>query len=76
MTKTISLSDDAYQELVALKRRGESFSDLARRAARLLRQERIMEAAGAWKRSGIDGDRILLDILEAREASSEPRVRF
>ncbi|MBW3583816.1 MAG: antitoxin VapB family protein [Euryarchaeota archaeon] len=31
MTKTIGLSDDAYQRLAAIKRDDESFSDLVRR---------------------------------------------
>ena len=32
-TKTISLSDDAYERLSAAKRDGESFSDVVRRLA-------------------------------------------
>lgn len=31
MTKTIGLSDDAYERLVAVKRADESFSDVVRR---------------------------------------------
>lgn len=31
MTKTIGLSDDAYDRLAALKQEGESFSDVVRR---------------------------------------------
>ncbi len=34
MTKTISLADDAYEALKAVRRGGESFSDVARRLAR------------------------------------------
>jgi predicted CopG family antitoxin len=30
-TKTVSLSDDAYERLAAEKREGESFSDVVRR---------------------------------------------
>jgi len=33
-TRTISLSDDAYESLSAAKRPGESFSDVVRRLAR------------------------------------------
>lgn len=33
-TKTISLSEDAYERLKALKREGESFSDVVRRLTR------------------------------------------
>jgi len=33
-TRTISLSEDAYEALSAIKRPGESFSDVVRRLAR------------------------------------------
>ena len=36
-TKTISLSEDAYERLRAMKREGESFSDVVRRLARGVR---------------------------------------
>ncbi len=35
MTKTISLADDAYEALVAVRHEGESFSELARRLSKL-----------------------------------------
>lgn len=40
MTKTVGLADDAYERLDALKREGESFSDVVRRltGAPLLRR--------------------------------------
>lgn len=43
-TKTISLSEDAYERLRAMKREGESFSDLVRR---LTRGVRLSEFHGA-----------------------------
>ena len=36
-TKTISLSEDAYERLRAMKREGESFSDVVRRLTRGVR---------------------------------------
>jgi len=73
MTKTISLADDAYEALAAAKRPGESFSDVARRLARLAAQEALFNPdpriemtdheAEAWKR----------EIYDARDASMEPR---
>lgn len=33
-TKTVSLSEDAYEALLAMKRPGESFSDIVRRLTR------------------------------------------
>ena len=49
MTKNISLADDAYDDLAALKREGESFSQLARRLRQEKGQDRILELAGAWR---------------------------
>ena len=46
-TKTISIMDDAYGLLTALKRSDESFSDEIRRLATA--QGSIMEFASAWK---------------------------
>ncbi|HWG91322.1 MAG TPA: antitoxin VapB family protein [Candidatus Thermoplasmatota archaeon] len=61
MTKTISLSDEAYALLSQAKRPGESFSDVAVRLARLAAQEEVFspdfklemsdEEAEAWKAS-------------------------
>ena len=45
--KTGTLSEDAYAALAALKREGESFSDVVRRLTRKGRS--LLEFAGAWK---------------------------
>ena len=45
--RTVTLSDDAYAALAALKRGGESFSDVVRRLARGSRS--LLEFAGDWK---------------------------
>lgn len=75
MTKTISLSDEAYDDLVAAKRAGESFSDVARRLARLAARESLFDRslrvdltakeADAWKRA----------IRSERDRSLQPRVK-
>ena len=41
MTKTISLADDAYEALMRVKRPEESFSELARRAAKELARRHL-----------------------------------
>ena len=76
MTKTLSLADDAYEALSLVKRPEESFSDLARRLARLAAQESIFQRtddppvwtdkeAAALKRS----------LHRARDESRKPRVK-
>ncbi len=46
-TKTISIMDDVYERLIALKRADESFSDELRRLTET--KGNIMEFAGIWK---------------------------
>jgi len=43
MTRTVSLADDAYEALVRVKRPGESFSELARRAAKELARRSLFD---------------------------------
>lgn len=45
--KTVTLSADAYEALAALKRPGESFSEVVRRLTRKNRS--LLDFAGAWK---------------------------
>lgn len=45
--KTVTLSEDAYIALAALKREGESFSDVVRRLTRQGRS--LLDFAGAWR---------------------------
>lgn len=58
VTKTISLSDEAYDALSGVKQAGESFSDVAMRLARAHRQRNIMAFAGAWKGSAKEGEKL------------------
>lgn len=74
MTKTISLADDAYDALVAVRLPKESFSSLARRAARELARRRLFDSARPpiWT-AGEERD--LVDaIYSARDASRQSRV--
>jgi predicted CopG family antitoxin len=74
MTKTISLSDDAYEALAALKRPGESFSELALRMSRAQSAAGILGLAGAWKGRDAELDAMLASIYRARDESASPPV--
>lgn len=63
-TKTISLADDAYEALLAIKRPGESFSDTVRRLAR---RRSITELAGIMPLEGAD------KVARAIDANREAR---
>lgn len=71
MTKTISLSDEAYDALAAAKRPGESFSDVARRLARLVALEDVFDPS--FRLEG-DGEAWKRDVRRARDADRRPRV--
>jgi len=47
MTKTISVTDEAYEALVREKRDGESFADVIVRLAK--KKARLGDFAGIWK---------------------------
>lgn len=69
-TKTISLSEDAYERLRAAKREGESFSDVVRR---LTAGSRVTDYHGALSAETADelGERIDERRREHRERRGE-----
>lgn len=67
-TKTISLADDAYEALLALKRPDESFSDTVRRLAR---RGSLTELAGIVPPAR--GERLARQIDENRERRMKAR---
>ena len=68
-TKTISITEDVYNELSKLKRPEESFSDELRRMVRT--KGKISECAGLWSKwmSNNDIDSIESNIGERRKTS-------
>lgn len=67
-TKTISIMDDVYERLVALKRTDESFSDELRRLTET--KGNIMEFAGIWKdMSDKDADEMKKVIRNAKKGT-------
>lgn len=71
--KSVSLSEDAYAALAALKREGESFSDVVLRLARGRRS--LLEFAGDWKGIPDDQMREYLAFLESSDELSRARLK-
>lgn len=74
MTKTISLSDEAYAALAGLKRPGESFSDVSLRLSARNRQRDIRRFAGMWTMTDAQSSKRSLAIRKARDESTKTRV--
>ena len=66
-TKTISLADDAYEALQALKRPGESFSDAVRRLAR---RRSLTDLAGIMRPADAEA------IARAIDANRKERMKL
>ena len=71
--KTVTLSEDAYVALAALKKEGESFSDVVRRLARGNRS--LLEFAGDWKDYPEEKMNAYLSFLEAGDRLSKRKLR-
>ncbi|MDA4136673.1 MAG: antitoxin VapB family protein [Thaumarchaeota archaeon] len=67
MTKVISLSDRAYQELRKRKGKDESFSDVVLKMAEGKRSDSLMELAGTW--AGDDAKEVLSQLMKQRRAT-------
>jgi len=65
-TKNISISEEAYERLAALKKPNESFTEVVNR---LTRKRSILELVGSLTEK--EGDEIRINIEELREASSK-----
>jgi predicted CopG family antitoxin len=64
-TKNISISEEAYERLAAMKKTNESFTEVVNR---LTRKRSILELAGTLTEE--EGDEIRGEIVELRKASS------
>lgn len=76
MTKTLSLADDAYEALSLVKREDESYSELARRLARLAAQEQVFQRSDeppVW--SEREAQKLKRDTYRDRDDSRLPRVK-
>ncbi len=71
MTRVISLSDVAYNELKRLKEENESFSDVVLKITREGKKKNLMKFFGAWP-----GPKEELDKIEKMIYEQRKRVRF
>ncbi len=76
MTRVISLSDEAYGDLKALKGGSESFSKVVKRLAFPAKKKSIMDSAGKWVGSKEETDRIFKGIYEDRKKFKLRTVKF
>ncbi len=70
--KTVTLSADAYEALAALKRQGESFSDVVRRLTRKNRS--LLDFAGAWGKVPAKTMKEIDDFLRAGDELSTAKL--
>ena len=75
MTKTISLADDAYEALKAVRRPGESFSDVTRRLARDEALAALWDPTIPPVLTHDEAEELRRRTRAARDESREPRYR-
>ncbi|MGC8831744.1 MAG: antitoxin VapB family protein [Thermoproteota archaeon] len=62
--KTISLSDEAYEKLSSLKRKGESFTDVILRLCSTPPKKPLASFAGSWIMSEEEEKKIFREVSE------------
>ncbi len=67
MTKVISLSEKAYEELKRRKAEGESFSDVVLKMAGGKRSDAVMGLYGKWR--GGDAEEVLDRLMRERRST-------
>ena len=76
MAKVISLSEEAYKEMKAAKRKDESFSDVALRLLHETKQRPLSDFAGKWPGPMEELDEIMKIIEEGRKNFKLKEVKF
>lgn len=74
MTKNVSLADDAYDALAAVKRPGESFSDVTRRLARAEARRVLFDPSFKLDISEAEAKREIAAIYAERDKTLRPRA--
>ncbi len=76
MTKVISLSDAAYEEMKASKNPGESFSDVVLRIIGKVRQRPLEDFFGLWPGTSAEVERIKAILAKDRKKAKTKEVTF
>jgi len=76
MTKVISLSEGAYQELKQAKKEGESFSDVVHRVVGRKRQTPLSDLVGRWKMTEEEAAALKKQLADDRKKARLREVRF
>lgn len=66
MTKVISLSDAAYEEMKSLKHSGDSFSDVVLRLADKERKRPLLDFFGKWPGDSKEAENIKRELEKER----------
>ena len=65
--KTLTISEEAYDALAALKKEGESFTELIKRITAPLRKKKLSEFIGVLK----DDKKFEKAVIEARQSGTD-----
>lgn len=76
MTKVISLSDSAYEEMKSLKQSGDSFSDVVMKFVDRVRQRPLMEFFGKWPGKEEEAKRIRRILEKGRKQFKTHEAAF
>jgi predicted CopG family antitoxin len=70
-SKTISLDEEAYEQLRNQKRGNESFSDVVKRITRPVHRKSLLEFAGAWDFTDDEEQKLLESLGTFRKGLDE-----
>ncbi|MBI4140720.1 antitoxin VapB family protein [Candidatus Woesearchaeota archaeon] len=76
MTKVISLSNAAYDEIKSLKEGDDSFSDVVLRLAGSARKKPLIEFFGTWPGTREEAEKIKKELARERKTFKTREVTF
>ena len=76
MTKVISLSNAAYEEIKSLKQGDDSFSDVIQRLAGQARKKPLMDFFGKWPGTSEEAEKIKKELANERKRFKTHEAMF